>query len=1172
MDIGALITSLGADLGPLNRTAKQAEGTFRRFQNDGVAALGRVKKAVFSLQGAFGGLTVAMASRAVFGAIKGYETALVDMGKVTDQTFEDIDKRIKAMPAALGSSTQLMKGYYQTISAGVIDAAKAQDLLTIASKLGKTSHVDQGDTVKALTKLMKGYQGELANATTAADLLMKTEKLGQTNVAELVPVIGDLANISHMAGIRAEEMAGALALVTQTAGSTAEAGTQYKAFVRSIIKPSKEMKDIFKEFATVGDAVTQLGLVEFLQRVAASATDAQQAAKILKGRSEALLGYSALLSNNFVDLANNIKELENRTGTLDKAWKEYSETLEGIWDNIKNVGMNLLIKMGHSVLPMIKLSLILVTEHTDKLAFAIAALGVMLVHKGFGMFLTWTGVATKGLFTLRVAAVAATTALRFLGRIALYGIIVEGIVLVINAITKMNTLVKETPATWGTAARLAADAFVNNLVNSFIALGRGMNNVIRVLTDPLIAAFAELGSSLWDFLFNGLTAAQGVGRVGEAMKSSVGVALERVGKDFSVDMGRRIFKIANDVDFFLKTYGEEDEVQKEQKKQQEVQRKQLEAAVKVQMDVIKKWQEVKKEWLKEDTTFQLEELKKQYAQFKLITDDKLAVEQWFQEQKQLIEMRAADATIELYEQLFEATGHDKYAEAAIAAYKTVLDAQEASWTKMIGNAEAANILRMQLENDYVDGIRGAIDEVVKLEKSGYDERLAQAKDFASEKQSTETDAWSSFTNSPMLQGWSTYSFQGNTYGTLRDAQKAQRAYQSSLDDLTNEQIRINDELIRAEEERVSIAQRAAEQAQREYDSLVATQLSFSSGLYEASETIDDFIKALGVGGSVPVSSLKAYTTQYESLLTSAYDSEDAIGGFLGFVEEYLAAQKQMGGANYGGVYTSVVSDIKALQDMYGLYGSLAELGLGETAGELSDLVTALGDLGISIGGLQTAANLAKDDTGGLGSVLNATHQPFQNVLTALGKVTTVTEDNLVAVAKMFEELSIGIGQGAVSLTGGIQDAYTTAQQNPTISYEMAIIEAPWMKTHDTTDMRGITTNYLKAANPMDPYDIQYWSGVGWPSEWAQFGVWGPGGKDGGIFSGPDSGHVELLHGTELVIPMEGRTAVPVEIQGELGPKTIVIQIDGVEVARASIEAGRRDNDIAEGFREVLYGR
>lgn len=97
----------------------------------------------------------------------------------------------------------------------------------------------------------------------AAGLLFTIEKEGQTAVAELIPYIGGLAKLSHDLGISQNEMAAALAQVTQTAGDTSEAAVQYQGVLQGLMKPSEAMKETLKAmgFESTQAAIKCLGLV-----------------------------------------------------------------------------------------------------------------------------------------------------------------------------------------------------------------------------------------------------------------------------------------------------------------------------------------------------------------------------------------------------------------------------------------------------------------------------------------------------------------------------------------------------------------------------------------------------------------------------------------------------------------------------------------------------------------------------------------------------------------------------------------------------------------------------------------------------------------------------------------------------------------------------------------------
>lgn len=285
-----------------------------------------------------------------------WETALVDMSKVTDESLESITDRIRELPPELGTATELVKGYYQVISAGVTEPKKAIDLLTVAAKLAKSAHIDLDEVIKGLTKVMAGYEGEIEATTEAADLLYAIEREGQTAVAELIPVIGGLAKISKDMEVAANEMGAALATITLTAGTTSEAATRYEAVLIALMKPTTAMKKAINElgYESAQLAIKDIGLTEVLKKLKESTGDSADKMAELFGRKEALVGISALASKNFETLTSKTGAMAKKTGMADKAWQEYMKTLNAIWDTFKNTIGNQLIIIGEKLAPAIK--------------------------------------------------------------------------------------------------------------------------------------------------------------------------------------------------------------------------------------------------------------------------------------------------------------------------------------------------------------------------------------------------------------------------------------------------------------------------------------------------------------------------------------------------------------------------------------------------------------------------------------------------------------------------------------------------------------------------------------------------------------------------------------------------------------------------------------------------
>lgn len=261
-----------------------------------------------------------------------YETALTDMSKVTDRSLSAIAADIAALPPTLGDATALLGGYYQTISAGVTDTGEAMETLTTASKAAKAAHVEQSETIKVLTKMMAGFHGQIEDVSDASDLLFRIERMGQTSVQELVPVMGELAQATDMVGASQYDLAGGLALITQTAGSTAEAGTQWRAIMMGLYKPTENMAKVLEALGyESGQAMVESqGLSGTLQTLQGVADSSGFSLGKLFESTEALGGIAALSADDWAKFNDMVHQAREGADETDKAFGRWETTFDAV--------------------------------------------------------------------------------------------------------------------------------------------------------------------------------------------------------------------------------------------------------------------------------------------------------------------------------------------------------------------------------------------------------------------------------------------------------------------------------------------------------------------------------------------------------------------------------------------------------------------------------------------------------------------------------------------------------------------------------------------------------------------------------------------------------------------------------------------------------------------------
>ena len=342
MRLGTVSVSVEAvGLTKYNSDLKKAGARTDKFGNQTSKSVGKTSSALKTL----GLVAGSVLGAAVLGklvkdsivAFKNFETATVDMAKVTTRSLKEIRSEVLGMSSVLGTSTDLMKGYYQVISAGVTDPVKSLQTLTTASQLAKSAHIDQAEAIKGLTKLMAGYEGQIKTTAEAADLLFTIEKEGQTSVLELIPVIGGLAKVSADLAVSTNEMGASLATLSKTAGSTSIAATQYKMILFGLFKPQENMLKIFDALnvSTGRQLVEMNGLAGALKLVKQQANTLGIGLGKIFESTEALTGISALASRNFEAFNSSLEAMKNKTGASQKAWEAWKQTLEASLDTTK---------------------------------------------------------------------------------------------------------------------------------------------------------------------------------------------------------------------------------------------------------------------------------------------------------------------------------------------------------------------------------------------------------------------------------------------------------------------------------------------------------------------------------------------------------------------------------------------------------------------------------------------------------------------------------------------------------------------------------------------------------------------------------------------------------------------------------------------------------------------
>ncbi len=465
------------------------------FEGD-IKRLGDTTHSTFSKIGqsfdALGGKWAALGGAALFGKsisdFNQYQSALTDMAKVTDEKFDNINNKIMGLDSSLGSPTELMRGYYQVMSAGVTNTSKATDMLVTASKMGESAHVEQAQSILALTKVMAGYEGQIKKTSDAADLLYGIERLGQTRVSELVPVIGDVASISHVLNVSQYEMGASLARISQLAGDTSIAADEYKAVLNALIKPTKTMNALLQEhgYASAGAAVADRGFMGVMKMIEDATHGNTTALGHLIQRREAILGFLAMMSDGGKTVANNLKILENNTGASERAFENWQKTGEGAEKRLKDSFSRDMIDLGKIFEPFfMEFTKGLDAIASNKLLTAgiLSVVGLTVLGGGFLKFIGVVGDLAKiwgmGEGGVAGAVTLATTAMEAFKKSAVFDVLTQEVGTFSGGLSTSLTTMQSLGVAAGVVGAALAGWDIGKFLGQVDIAGRSINEWVQ---------------------------------------------------------------------------------------------------------------------------------------------------------------------------------------------------------------------------------------------------------------------------------------------------------------------------------------------------------------------------------------------------------------------------------------------------------------------------------------------------------------------------------------------------------------------------------------------------------------------------------------------------------------------------------------------------------------------
>jgi len=242
---------------------------FKSIRGSAEKNFGAISKTVGNSMLAAGAATAVATGFALKSAMT-FETGMREIGNLGVENMAAMREGVLDYSEAMGvDAVEATRDVYDALSAGVkeADTLEVLELSAIAAAVGLGTTADALDLA---TTMLNGYGRANTKGVTEIDkfknilgFATKAIEKGKTNMGELGSIMGKIAPLANTAGISMEELFASIATSTAMGIKGSEAVSGLKAAITSIIKPSKEAKEVAKalgfDFSATGLKTMKLG-------------------------------------------------------------------------------------------------------------------------------------------------------------------------------------------------------------------------------------------------------------------------------------------------------------------------------------------------------------------------------------------------------------------------------------------------------------------------------------------------------------------------------------------------------------------------------------------------------------------------------------------------------------------------------------------------------------------------------------------------------------------------------------------------------------------------------------------------------------------------------------------------------------------------------------------------
>lgn len=334
-----------------------------------------------------------------------FEDSMAKVSTIADATEVPMDDMQKAILDLSNqtriSAEEIAQNVYDSISAGQ-KTGDAVNFVSKSTKLAKAGFADAGAALDVLTTIMNAYGLKASEVTNVSDMLIQTQNLGKTTVADLASSMGKVIPTANAYGVSLDELCAGYAIMTANGVATAESTTYMNGMLNELGKSGTNVSETLKEktgktFKELMDS--GMSLSDVLKIISDAATENNKSFGDMWSSSEAGKAGMILLGDSAENFNGVLEQMQNSAGATNTAFEKLdtnSAKIKKSTNELRNDAIDFGTTLMEELAPIIENIAEKISEFTEwfnglsesekqtiiQIGLIVAAIGPLLVVLG----------------------------------------------------------------------------------------------------------------------------------------------------------------------------------------------------------------------------------------------------------------------------------------------------------------------------------------------------------------------------------------------------------------------------------------------------------------------------------------------------------------------------------------------------------------------------------------------------------------------------------------------------------------------------------------------------------------------------------------------------------------------------------------------------------------------